>query len=617
MGKGVKNVKVIIRREWKNYLKNPLYWLAFLIFLLGIWQMTSPYLTVHYFQSEEDLMSREVSAPADRDIMEGYIRQPEERMIRESFPEIRRYLVDEDGFGMSDEEADAVLDTMLSEHMTVEEADRYMEETYSFLGAGSFMEDYEYGRAGLEEANAWIRQKMEEHPYSWYLARKFTDALSLYVGFGSAVLVAFLFMRDTRRDTYELLHTKPVGAGSYVAGKVLGGFLPILLLILLLTGCFTVLGAVTAVREGFPYQPLDFAVDAALYLLPNLLMIVSIYAAVALIFRNPLPAVPLVILYMLYSNMGTMTEEGYQYIGKPLAIMIRFDGKFFETSVPEMAYWSQPALLLVSAVLLWISAGIWKNRRVYSRDQRSGQRKSGNRLSGWPARMPAGTAGTGTRRGTQDRKIALPAYKIAYSLCFFVILSVIRGVTDTSEIGITLAVYTGALAAVFFADTCELERREKRWEIFCLFPEKQRVRAVLRRIRYQWLWICAAAYLGYWLFFWQRPLCGTFRQEAGLYLMYLAAVTVNTLFFGVLSMTLTNRFRNLWAGIGGSIAIWMLMNSTVGERLFGNWDPLAFQSRDLLEPGDLGWMLGECAALAVTAVLLALLPKMIRKGVRG
>lgn len=344
-------MKVIIRREWKNYLKTPLYWLAFLIFLLGIWQMTSPYLTVHYFQSEEDLMSREVSAPADRDIMEGYIRQPEERMIRESFPEIRRYLVDEDGFGMSDEEADAVLDTMLSEHMTVEEADRYMEETYSFLGAGSFMEDYEYGRAGLEETNAWIRQKMEEHPYSWYLARKFTDALSLYVGFGSAVLLAFLFMRDTRRDTYELLHTKPVGAGSYVAGKVLGGFLPILLLILLLTGCFTVLGAVTAVREGFPYQPLDFAVDAALYLLPNLLMIVSIYAAVALIFRNPLPAVPLVILYMLYSNMGTMTEEGYQYIGKPLAIMIRFDGKFFETSVPEMAYRSQPALLLVSAVL--------------------------------------------------------------------------------------------------------------------------------------------------------------------------------------------------------------------------------------------------------------------------
>lgn len=85
----------------------------------------------------------------------------------------------------------------------------------------------------------------------------------------------------------------------------------------------------------------------------------------------------------------------------------------------------------------------------------------------------------------KDRKISLPRYKIAYSLCFFVLISLVRGITGTAEIGITLAVYTGALAAVFFADTCEMERREKHWEIFWLFPQRQRIRAIMRRIFWQ------------------------------------------------------------------------------------------------------------------------------------
>lgn len=186
----------------------------------------------------------------------------------------------------------------------------------------------------------------------------------------------------------------------------------------------------------------------------------------------------------------------------------------------------------------------------------------------------------------KDRKISLPRYKIAYSLCFFVLISLVRGITGTAEIGIALAVYTGVLAAVFFADTCEMERREKRWEIF-------------------------------WLFFWQKPLCGTFEEEAGQYLMYLAAVSVSILFFGILSMTLTNLLGSVWAGIGICVFVWLFLSSKGGEVLLGNWNPLAFQNRNFQAPGDFGWMLGEAAALALTGIMLAALPQTMKKGVRG
>lgn len=217
----------------------------------------------------------------------------------------------------------------------------------------------------------------------------------------------------------------------------------------------------------------------------------------------------------------------------------------------------------------------------------------------------------------KDRKISLPRYKIAYSLCFFVLISLVRGITGTAEIGITLAVYTGALAAVFFADTCEMERREKRWEIFWLFPQRQRIRAIMRRIFWQWLYLCLAPFSGYWLFFWQKPLCGTFEEEAGQYLMYLAAVSVSILFFGILSMTLTNLLGSVWAGIGICVFVWLFLSSKGGEVLLGNWNPLAFQNRNFQAPGDFGWMLGEAAALALTGIMLAALPQTMKKGVRG
>lgn len=355
-------MRAIIRREWKNYMKNPLYWIALVVMAVGIWNMNSAYLGLHYFKDQADLESREIGSRADADITEGYMPQGKERMLEEGLAEIRKILVSTD-FGMTEKEADRILEPIRKKQMSVEELDGYLEQACGFLGGGTWIEEYEYGRTNVSETNDHIRQKMEEHPYSWYLARKFTDSLSLFMGFGSAILLAFLFFRDTRKDMWELLHTKPIGAGEYVAGKVLGGYLSMLLLAVILTGCFAVLGWMQAESQGFLWRTSDFVVHVCLYLLPNLLMTVSIYAAVAILFGNPLPGVPVIFLYMLYSNMGTVTENGYEYLGKPLAIMIRFDGKFFETEVPRIAVWSQPMLAAASVLLLVIAAAVWKRRR--------------------------------------------------------------------------------------------------------------------------------------------------------------------------------------------------------------------------------------------------------------
>ena len=65
-------------------------------------------------------------------------------------------------------------------------------------------------------------------------------------------------------------------------------------------------------------------------MLPNLLMITSVYVIIALIFKNPLPGVPLLFLYLFYSNMGSIGPDGeFGYYGRPLAILVRFPGDFW------------------------------------------------------------------------------------------------------------------------------------------------------------------------------------------------------------------------------------------------------------------------------------------------
>ena len=110
----------------------------------------------------------------------------------------------------------------------------------------------------------------------------------------------------------------------------------------------------------------DFLLATCLYILPNMLMIVSVYSLISLLFKSPLPAVPLLLLYMVYSNMGGRNADGvYGYHGRPLAIMVRFPGTLFDTTPPPMALLNQSFLILAAMCIFFISVQIWKRRRVY------------------------------------------------------------------------------------------------------------------------------------------------------------------------------------------------------------------------------------------------------------
>ena len=499
----------ILKREVRNYMKNPLFWIGIAVGVWMIFQDTGPYLDIHYLKEGETIVNDYPEMHRDGDVSRGYVPAGKELRRKMWEERIREILVSE--FEMEDAKAQSVIDEMKG--MDIAEASRHLEE-YGFYDAHYEYVNTAYHKGTREEINAYIAGKLKNKTFSYYFSRKFADFAGLFMGFFATVLLSMLFMQDTRRNTYELLHTKPVSAGKYLSGKVGGGFAVCLIILAVLNLVFFGLCLVSAGDSGFTVRLSDFLLATCLYILPNMLMIVSIYSLVSLLFKSPLPAVPLLLLYIVYSNMGSRNAEGiYGYDGRPLAIMVRFPGGFFDTSPAPMA----------------------------------------------------------------------------------------------------------ALALTFCADTYTQEIISRRSEIWRLCPMKRRVCAIYRRMAIQEVFLLFVAAAGYGLFFlFQSPRTdrvgtGGLESEICQFLIYVAAVAVTLGLWGLLSNLLSCLFRNMWVGIGGCLILWLITNSSFGDKYLGVWNLFSYTFRELEDGGDFRWIYGKMVCICIGILAAAALPGIMKR----
>ncbi len=215
----------------------------------------------------------------------------------------------------------------------------------------------------------------------------------------------------------------------------------------------------------------------------------------------------------------------------------------------------------------------------------------------------------------KEMKIVLPFYKIAYAVSFVVILSVIRAVIFTYEIGLSIEPPFAILTAVFCADTYVQEVTSKRSEVHRLYPIKKRYSSIVERIWIQEVFLLLLAVIGYGLFFlFQRPETHPITENETIQFgTYFFAITVTIFFWGILASTLSMLFRNLWMGIGSCLLIWVATNSTGGDKLFGVWNLFSYSFRDIENAANLTWLYGKAFCICIGFVLLIALPKIVRK----
>lgn len=219
----------------------------------------------------------------------------------------------------------------------------------------------------------------------------------------------------------------------------------------------------------------------------------------------------------------------------------------------------------------------------------------------------------------QEMKIALPIQKQAYAVFFVIILSLVRGVTYSGEIGIALEAPMAVLALTFCADTYTQEIVSRRSEVWRLRPMKKRTNSIYRRIVVQEIFLLAVAAASYGLFFlFQNPKMNGMGQsdpesEICQFLVFFAAIAVTLGFWGLLSNLLSCLFRNMWIGIGICLMLWMITNSSIGDRCFGAWNLFSYTFRELENGGGFYWLRGKLLCIFIGFLTAAALPEIIEK----
>lgn len=356
-------MKAIISREFKNYMKNPLYWFGIVIVVISIYSNLSEYLNVHMFSNNQEVEQLKNVKPTDADIMNGYIPTTFEEQMDIGLKEIKQTFID--AYDMTELEAENAIEDVKAQKLSVAGTIKYLKDKYQFYDGKAVFMEAKQKKATAVEANNYIELKLSEHSYAYYFAKKYADFTGFHIAFFAVVLLAFLFIRDMKKDTYELLHTKAISARSYVLGKYFGGVFPLSLAVLIITVIFTVLCQNNNLQTNFIDSFVNMFLATVLFVMPTVLICVGIYVLIALLFKNPLPAIPLVLTYIVYSNMGSYGANGdYGFYGQILGMLFRFEGEFFETEVLPVFQLNQIALLLLT--LLFISVGTcrWRTRRI-------------------------------------------------------------------------------------------------------------------------------------------------------------------------------------------------------------------------------------------------------------
>ena len=206
-------------------------------------------------------------------------------------------------------------------------------------------------------------------------------------------------------------------------------------------------------------------------------------------------------------------------------------------------------------------------------------------------------------------KIAVPFYKAVYSILFVIILAFVRGISDVREIGAAMDANIALLAMVFCADGYYQEFSGGRWEVFQLCPGKRKWQTLLQRFFLQVIWLTIIAMAGYFVFYWQRPEKSFETSDMVLWLWFGFAAIGSIFFFGSLSFTLVNLWNNLWAGLGISVIVWSLLNSTTGQKLPEALYVFAYGAKGtgFLDSSLKGnWIWGKLSAMLLGSILLLL-----------
>ena len=192
----------------------------------------------------------------------------------------------------------------------------------------------------------------------------------------------------------------------------------------------------------------------------------------------------------------------------------------------------------------------------------------------------------------QDLVIVVSKYKLWICIIYVMLLSIIFPLAYADEIGGVIDPYSSLLSILFFSDLFYLEILEKRYEVIKLKSKDVLIGLVKRRFFIAWLFVELLALVQYSLYLMKVNNNIGKMDNLSMLIITLIATGVSIAFFGYLTVVLVNITKKIGIGVGISVLIWFLLNSTIGMNIFKSANIFAFCeffTKDL----DYSWVIGK------------------------
>lgn len=346
----------MLKKEIKYLVKNPFFYVGLVIVTYIIISNVAPYLDLY-----KNVSNAEQKKYGDMGIIDGYIPTTKDEQNEQVINRVYESLIED--YNISPEEAQDVL-KKLKKSGNQKEIEKYLSINYNMRGVKNLYEEFGSKKATRDEMEKYLKKIFTQESYSKSVSYKFIDYLGIGIIYFSIIVFLFVFIRDMKKDMYNLVHTKPISASSYIITKLLSGLLPIYLFAVVVTLFFDTIVNITAKYNGFSCEWGSVWIKLILLIFPNVFMIGVFFIFITMIFKNILPTIPALLVYATYSNMGKVLEDGYSYKPNPLAIVVRFPNGLTENYLPFWVVINQISLFVLAIVLLFISINLWKKKKT-------------------------------------------------------------------------------------------------------------------------------------------------------------------------------------------------------------------------------------------------------------
>ncbi len=349
----------LARKDMDLLIRNPITYLGIILMIWIVFYTVSPFWNLYGNVRDE---KSSVVYDSDGEIEDGYIPTPTEVVYQNVMQELREALISD--CSLSEEAADKEIKKIQENEWSMDQIAQYFKDKYSLNGVKSIFVLYEHMWATKGEMDEYLGNVFHDRTYTKSFAYKYSE----YLGIGSilftVVIFALILARDLKKDMYALIHAKSLCGRNYIIGKMIAGVGFVYAVIIPLTFIINMIAMRVGKSYGFRVDFWDIWKRVIILDFPSILLTGCLMMFIALLFRSIMPATPALLLYFLYSNMGTYdSSSGYIYKVKPFALFVRFPMLFSELTMPRGALWNVCFACVLSAVLLAASVVLWERRR--------------------------------------------------------------------------------------------------------------------------------------------------------------------------------------------------------------------------------------------------------------